>query len=257
MFQWMMILLEQQGWVRKLFYASSTYTVQGRNAVTFDLLEAADLWDNVLLYDLDQIPPRNITPEQTLLAHLQQISTLPVVGGAVFMRAYPFPPIAYEVANWDGSVQPRHVPLDKMKPLLKVRGLLKVDAVGTGAMLVRKDVLVAMAEHKDFPAHALWETPPRAPADPSAPRKHWLLGEDLNFCREVGELGFDVYMDTEFENGHVEDQIIGSRNYLMAAQAAEQQAQRERLARTAQAQQEGRIWTPKGVPSPTGRMPTS
>src|SRR5467141_2098815 len=119
MFQWMMILLEQPGWVKKLFYASSTYTVQGRNAVTFDLLEAADLWDGVLLYDLDQIPPRNIDPTTTLLAHLQAVlPDHPVTGGLVHMRAYPFPPIAYDVPTWDGSVVPTHIPLPRMRGLL-------------------------------------------------------------------------------------------------------------------------------------------
>jgi len=66
-------------------------------------------------------------------------------------------------------------------------GLIKVDATGLDACLIRRDVL---------------EKVPDSAFRPSFPD----VGEDLAFFRYVGQLGFDIFVDADTQVGHISEQ---------------------------------------------------
>lgn len=102
-----------------------------------------------------------------------------IIQPLVATRKPPFWPYAYEY-NGTG-----YRPLDWEK--LPTSGILKVDAVGTGGMLIRRKVLDAMPD----PWFKEGVTGP----------EH--VGEDLNFCTEAQKLGFSVYVDCDARMGHM------------------------------------------------------
>lgn len=70
---------------------------------------------------------------------------------------------------------------------LPTSGILEVDAVGTGGMLIRRKVLDALAD----PWFEEGQTGP----------EH--LGEDLYFCTKARAAGFKVYVDCDVRMGHM------------------------------------------------------
>lgn len=78
------------------------------------------------------------------------------------------------------------------------RGLLPVQHIGTGAMLIRRDVLEAFTWQGE-------DVPFMVPGDLRAEglRKGNLRrGEDMEFCNQVRAKGFDVYADMEARASH-------------------------------------------------------
>lgn len=76
------------------------------------------------------------------------------------------------------------------------RGLMKVDAIGMGAVLIHTDVFRRV---------------------PGPWFKHDLrFGEDLGFCKHVGEHGVQIYCDTNMILGHMGDQIEVNEGYVKA-----------------------------------------
>lgn len=72
-------------------------------------------------------------------------------------------------------------------------GLLITDALGFGVILISVEVFKKLT----YPYFYFSKT-----------------GEDINFCREAGEAGFKVYVDTDVEIGHVTTTIIREKDYL-------------------------------------------
>ena len=68
------------------------------------------------------------------------------------------------------------------------RGLIEVDAIGGGCMLIKMEVLDRL------PQPWFWID--------------GLLGTDLQLCRNAKKLGFKVYCDTSIEIGHVGDRVV-------------------------------------------------
>jgi len=99
---------------------------------------------------------------------------------------YRFPPL---VTAKNGKAHPQMIPS---------AGLAEVGHCGTGAMLIRRDVLEAFSfEDDDIPFYV----------DEKVRREGFKTGtlrrgEDIEFCRQVKEKGFSVHVDLEAQCAH-------------------------------------------------------
>ena len=91
--------------------------------------------------------------------------------------------------------------------------LIEVDAVGTGVMLISRQVLEEVAEafnpeqyHKSgngFWFQNIWY--PHLSAE---------AGEDVSFCHRATRLGYKIYVDTTIQPGHYDYYPYGLKDYL-------------------------------------------
>lgn len=96
----------------------------------------------------------------------------------------------------------------------KVRGdadLLKVDAVGTGAILIKRKVL----EKIKRPFEDIF--------DDEGIRT---LGQDLNFCKKVAEAGFEVFAAPKMICEHIKDHGLVNMDGYFVSQAGDKNQQR-------------------------------
>lgn len=127
--------------------------------------------DALLFLDSDMTPAPDVA--QRLLSHGKGI-----VGAMYFGRE---PGAPYPHAGLD-------LPDGRQQPINPGQGLQVVDWVGTGALLIRREVLAPM-------------TPPwfTLPADGAGSGR----GEDLAFCRRARAAGHQVWCDTDYVVGHL------------------------------------------------------
>lgn len=239
--QWMEIFRTQPG--LELLPVRSTYVLQGRNQLTYEYLNDSDC-PNLLMFDVDQMPARYEPDGTTLAERLRSVADLDVVCGLYVMRTFPYPPLAFR----EKDPTPRYLAYEEVQPILKERGLLEVDAVGTGAMLIKREVLEAVCEKRGFPDNPVWLTPTRSTVD-DLKKRVWVWGEDLTFCRDARELGYRVWLDSRWESGHYEERIVSSRDYQLAARATYAQAEMSRSTLLMQeaerrAAQGKKLWVP-------------
>lgn len=140
-----------------------------RNHIVGRFLEDPDAeW--LLFVDSDQTPPR--------VAALQLLSVGEgIVSGLIFGRVPPHLPCCGHT-DADG----RASPLQKISP--RTTPIVEVDWVGAGCILIRRRVLEALEE------------PYFEHTEPGA-------GEDTYFCRKAREAGFNLYVDTRLDVGHI------------------------------------------------------
>lgn len=102
---------------------------------------------------------------------------VPVVSGLILQRGYPFHVNAFLSLD----------PLERLKlSELEESGIEKVQAVGTGFLLVRREALDAVGD----PWHRVGQREPDA------------LGEDVDFTSRVTAAGLGVYVDVGLPIGH-------------------------------------------------------
>ena len=132
---------------------------------------------SLLMCDVDQVyPPDTITK---LMAH-----RLPVVGGKVNRRYPPFDPIMMRITN-EG-----YQPIDDYKS----GSLVSVDATGTGCILYDMEVFRKLP----YPWFKFQKNPASG----------MIIGEDIGFCQDLKAAGYDIYVDTSVEIGHLATMII-------------------------------------------------
>jgi hypothetical protein len=110
---------------------------------------------------------------------------LPIVGGVYYKKSLDFSPVLNRpVANHDN-------------------GLTEVGEIGTGFLMIRRDVFGAMKEYFDIEYSPAQDQPPGPRWDffPVG-RKHGdktgqYLSEDYYFCQRATELGYKIYADTQ------------------------------------------------------------
>jgi GT2 family glycosyltransferase len=151
-----------------LAWSLTSDRVLGRNSCVKQAFEVGAEW--VLFIDDDHVFGSELLMQ--LLDHDQ-----PVVGGLYLQRMQPFGPIAYSAKDEDGVYEP----LD----LTKYKGdeLVEVEAIGTGGLLVRSEVLRAIGEP--------WF------------EHHVTASEDLVFCERAKKAGFPIYADLGARLGHM------------------------------------------------------
>lgn len=112
-----------------------------------------------------------------------------IVGALTFIRSEPHEPSFYEL-NSDGDT---YNPIFLWKP----KEVVKCDAVGMAATLIKKSVLEALRDSNQYHKgiYGFYDNLN-------------FSGEDLRFCRKAREAGFEIYCDTGVLVGHLTQKII-------------------------------------------------
>lgn len=122
-----------------------------------------------------------VLPSDALIRLLSH--NLDIVSGLYFNWKFPHTPQAYIEVN------------GLYKPILEYSGLMEVDAVGAGCLLVKRSVFDSL-------------------------EKPWFkkteLTEDFYFCRKARERGFKIYLDSTVKCGHLTEVVI-NEDYFKAA----------------------------------------
>jgi hypothetical protein len=144
-----------------------------------DIVEKAlDMGVTSLLFmDVDQVYPMDTITK--LLSH-----RLPIVGGKINRRYPPFDPILMRLTD-EG-----YQPIDDYKS----GELLSVDATGTGCILYDMDVFRNMP----YPWFRFRKNPENG----------MVCGEDIGFCQDLKAAGYEIFVDTSVEIGHLATMII-------------------------------------------------
>lgn len=83
------------------------------------------------------------------------------------------------------------------------KGLIEVGHVGTGAVMIRRDVLESFTWDKDDPDNEIPFLVDQETRVAGAIEGILKRGEDFAFCRQVRQKGFKVYVDLEAHVGHL------------------------------------------------------
>ena len=152
-----------------------------RNRVVKQFLETKSDW--LLMVDSDQQLPVLSFDKLIESAHETE---RPIIAGlyfASFETGHPYPkPIPTIYQDTPEGFLPLHN-YDK-------DSLFKIDAAGTGCLLVHRSVLETMRDKCDFNQGKDWAWFWDGPID-----GEW-IGEDLLFCRRVRSLGFPIHAHT-------------------------------------------------------------
>ena len=155
----------------KIDWALSTDIVRGRNKLVERMLETDSEW--LFFIDDDHVFPGDILAR--LLAHERD-----VVGSLYLRRQAPFSPLAFSHKE-DGLYHTINL------QELPGEGLLKVQAVGTAGLLVRREVFEAVG----------------TPWFEYGKTERWDASEDIIFCEKAIAAGFDVFCDLGAHLGHM------------------------------------------------------
>lgn len=116
---------------------------------------------------------------------------MPVVAGLYVSRRKPWLVMAFDYAKGFDSISkpPRFKNIEKWPE----SGLLKVDAVGTGFLMIHMSVF----DKIDKPYFNFWENCDKE-----------VGGEDVYFCHKVRGASVEIVMDTSFKLGHIGEQVF-------------------------------------------------
>ena len=132
---------------------------------------------SLLMCDVDQVYPHDAVTR--LLAH-----KLPVVGAKVNRRYPPFDPIMMRITDEGYQL------IEDYEP----GSLVSVDATGTGCILYDTDIFRKLP----YPWFRFQKNPENG----------MTIGEDIGLCQTLKAAGYDIYVDTSVEIGHLATMII-------------------------------------------------
>jgi len=144
---------------------------------------------HLLMLDCDHRHPPDIV--ERLRARVEEDPRRLVVAGLAFRRGVPFDPCMY-IADETGNV---YVP-EQWQP----GSLLKVDLVGTAAILIAREVFERLSRP--------WFAFDYSHADEGK----W-PGEDIWFSRRCMEAGIDIWVDTGVVSPHLIDNFVDERTF--------------------------------------------
>jgi hypothetical protein len=170
---------------------------QARNSIFRRWLEETDC-THLQMVDTDMGFPPDTIPR--LLEHDKDI-----VGGLYFAgrdRDSVTPNVRVISRREDGT--------GTLEPLwdYPLNSLVRVDGVGTGCMLIKREVAeeVWKARGKDHPlpwfAHGV--------------HNGVEIGEDIAFCLTAGKVGFEVWLDTSITYPHEKPSFVTEREYVLS-----------------------------------------
>jgi len=166
----------------------------GRTDVVRNQLVRSFLQSNfthLLMLDVDHIHPTNIV--QRLARWVMLYPEVKVVGGLNFRRGEPYEPCCF-IKGDDGKF---YAPAE-WEP-----GLIEVDAIGTGSILIAREVFEQME-------------PPWFWVDYSGVWEDVWPGEDMGFSANCRRLGIKMFVDTTTTSPHMIDAVVDEssfRNY--------------------------------------------
>jgi hypothetical protein len=113
-----------------------------------------------------------------------------IIGGLCVSR-HTQEPCAFEAKEFENGKVKLYKPIKKIQ-----EDVQEVDAIGTGCVLIKRQVLEKMFEkHKQFMFEFLKETNPLTGVVN-------YKGEDVVFCERAKELGFKVWLHSDVRPGH-------------------------------------------------------
>lgn len=198
-------------------YAAGSWigVVPLRNIVVYHALNRADEWDDLLFIDADHKVSTGMV--ERIEEHAGKYG---ILGGCYYQRSYPFEIQAVQGGAEEGGfyLLDARVAVPALMSLSSI--VIEVAGVGTGCMLIRKDVLVAMNEKRGegnvFRAQRIpWETQKALIEQGQSPSG--IETEDYLFCCDARELlGERTYLDFDprMETGHVGTETRDRRHYL-------------------------------------------
>lgn len=162
-------------------------TDQIRNKIGLLTLEHSHI-THVIMLDIDHIHPLNVV--QHLSKWFILYPELQVVGGLNFRRSAPYEPCGF-ILGQDGKY---YSPQD-WEP-----GLLEVDAIGTGCIMISRDVFLELE-------------PPYFYNDYSQVWADIWPGEDMGFSKKCRDAGIKMYMDTTLTSPHLTPGAIDEASF--------------------------------------------
>ena len=162
-----------------------------RNSIVKKFLAQDMEW--LLQIDDDIIPPPNYLD---LMIHNKDIIT----GVCFAMRQNAIVPLLLEnetehMVFKDDEVKEDKDKLFNVAKINRLEGLVEVDSIGTGAILIHRRVF-DNPEMKKHPFRTIWNE--------DGTRK---IGQDLQFCRIAKENGYKIWADTRYVCEHVVDAV--------------------------------------------------
>ena len=157
-----------------------------RNKFAITLLKSN--YTHLLMLDIDHKHPRGIV--QRLARWVIARPEVKVVGGLNFRRGQPFDPSCF-LRGEDGFLYP---------PAEWAEGLIKVDVIGTGTILIAREVFELIEPpwfYNDY--NRVWED-------------RW-PGEDIGFSELCGANGIDLWVDTTTTSPHMIDHWVDENTF--------------------------------------------
>lgn len=137
---------------------------------------------HILFMDTDQVFPVNTIPK---LFETIELTGAKVVGTVVYRRYAPFDPLVFEID--EGGV--KKIQFEK----IYMQEHLKVDATGAGCILYDLDVFRTIPKP--------WFEDKSDTFDEEK-KKHG-PGEDVGFCYKLRDYGFEIWVNTSLDIGHL------------------------------------------------------
>ena len=172
-----------------ILHQDYTRTDLARNRFAISLLESN--YTHLLMLDLDHVHPRDIV--QRLARWPLMNPDIQVVGGLNYRRSEPYEPCCFFINEKGDGVN---------APAEWSPGLLKVDYIGTGSILIAREVFEKIEPpwfKNLYGIEANW-------AD------EW-PGEDIGFSDACRAAGIGMYVDTTTTSPHVSDRLIGEKTF--------------------------------------------
>jgi hypothetical protein len=177
-------------WIRSQRFPTDT----ARNEICAGALTAD--CDYLLFFDCDMVHPADLVER---LLFIEQ----PVVTARYHIKKPPFVACAF----MEDRIAPgAHV----YRTVHFGRGVFEIHACGAGALLIRRDVLVAIEAARGHN----WFRYQRA----IEPPHDFTISEDMWFCEQARALGFSIWCDWDLRCGHVAQQVIDAHwndSYLL------------------------------------------
>lgn len=154
---------------------------------------------HLIMMDADMVYPRMVLAP--LLRHKR-----PVAGGLCFRRYPPFDPLIYR-----GGIN-RYKTIEEWTE----GELLEVDATGTGCLLFDMEVFDRVK-------------PPWFRFEPNPNQEvGGLIGEDIGFCSRLKAAGYQIFVDTSIEIGHLSTFEVTRETWQLYKQLKEVQKRRRK-----------------------------
>ena len=178
------LIIQQEGFRINITYPHKKPIANNRNHIVQKFLARKE-FDYLMMIDSDIVPPPNI---MKLLDFNKDI----IVPLMFVMQNGKVLPLYLEQAK-DGQ-------LEFTKKYLDMQGLVKVDATGTGCIILSRKVLEAVK----FPFRNEYDT--------DGIKK---FGLDLNFCKRARKLGFQPYVHLDYVADHHSVGSLRDTYYLL------------------------------------------
>ena len=166
----------------------------------------------------------------------------PIIAGMYFRGSEPYGSIAFIYKDKEKGPRDGYVSIVDWEP----GSMLRVDAVGMGCTLIHREVFERM--QKEFVLVESWRGELRlehpddlkehlAPSDRITTMEDkqegiedvlfpfyalsYMRTEDMYFCENARKLGYDVWLDTSLELGHLQTQAIGKQDFIKRRRESE------------------------------------